>query len=86
MEAPFNLIAGFKKTSSEEGAENYSGTINVKALRKAGGGQVRVVLLPSNRLPESLLGLMKKGSDSPDLLLFAETGDEKPARPKGRVG
>jgi hypothetical protein len=86
MDAPFNLITGFKKTTSKDGAEHYLGTINVKALRKAGTSQVQVVLLPSERLPESLLGFMKKSNETPDLLLFAEAGPEKPTRQKTRVG
>jgi hypothetical protein len=84
MNPTINLISGFKKVKTEDGTEHYSGTLNLRALKKAGTSEIQVVLLPNEGLPKGLLDLLRKGGQVPDLLLFAESGVGKPAQQKTR--
>jgi len=86
MNPTINLISGFKKVKTEDGAEHFSGTLNLKALKKAGTSEIQVVLLPNEGLPKGLLDLMKKGGQVPDLLLFSEIPNTKPVRTSQKSG
>jgi hypothetical protein len=84
MNPTINLISGFKKVKAEDGSEHYTGTLNLRALKKAGANEIQVVLLPNEGLPKGLLDLMKKGGVVPDLLLFCETSPPKQTKGTGK--
>jgi hypothetical protein len=85
MNPTINLISGFKKVKAEDGSEHHTGTLNLRALKKAGTSEIQVVLLSNEGLPKRLLDLMKKGGQVPDLLLFSETSPAKPTKGTGRA-
>ena len=85
MNPTINLISGFKKVKTEDGTEHYTGTLNLRSLKKAGTSEIQVVLLANEGLPKGLLDLMKKGGMVPDLLLFSETNQPKPTKGTGKA-
>ena len=77
MNPSINLLSGFKKIKGEEGLEHFAGTLNLKAIKRLSDGEIEVVLLPATALPKSLMELMKKAGNVPDLLMFSENSPGK---------
>jgi len=76
MNPAIDLISGLKKVKTEDGAEQYVGSINVKSLKRTTQAEIRILLVQSEALPKGLHEMMRKGGGMPDLLMFAESGDK----------
>ena len=73
MNASIQLVSVFRKVRNEDGSEHFVGALNPKMLKKAGAGEVQVVLVPGEGMARGVMDLMKKGTGSADLLMFAES-------------
>ena len=82
MKPNLTIISTFKATGAD-GAEHYTGTIDIAVLRKLKQHEVNAILMPARNMPEPLGTIMTKNSDEADLIMFAvSTPMEKSGRPK----
>jgi len=78
------LITFFSRKQTEEGSEYFEGSLNPALLKKSKTQEIEVVLLPSESIPQSLMGLFEKsGNGNMDLLMFGLLPtEEKKAKDK----
>jgi hypothetical protein len=83
MKPQINLINIFEKVKDENGQEYFSGTLDLRILKKTKRDEIRVVFMTGDLLPESLHRLIGKDSTAnKGLFMFAET----PAQAAGGEG
>jgi hypothetical protein len=83
MKTNLNIITAFKKNA--DGAEYFTGTIDVAALRKLKQLEIEVVLMPAQQLPRPLDTIMARNGAA-DLIMFAATGaSESAPKRKGQA-
>ncbi len=77
MKPGIDVISVFEKKSDENGTEFITGTIDLKALKKIKADELRVVMMPGDLLPPSLLGLMGKSEMAMNgLFMFMENKND----------
>ena len=77
MNPGVDVISVFEKKNDENGTEFFTGTIDLKALKKIKADELRVVMMPGDLLPPSLLGLMGKSEMAMNgLFMFMENKND----------
>ena len=75
MKPGINVISVFEKKKDESGNEYFTGSLDVKALKKMKCEELRVVLIGKKILPPGLQILMSdRASADNNLIMFAENG------------
>ncbi len=73
MKPGIDVISVFEKKKDENGTEFFTGTIDLKALKKIKADELRVVMMPGDLLPASLHSLMDRNTTSSNgLFMFVE--------------
>ena len=73
MKPGIDLVSVFEKKQDENGGEYFTGTMDIKTLKKIKGDELRVVIMNGNLLPKSLHSLMGKSvSETNGLFMFVE--------------
>ncbi|HNT36254.1 MAG TPA: hypothetical protein PKH07_14815, partial [bacterium] len=71
MEPIVNVITTLTRIQGEGGAEQYVGTIDMSALRKAKIGRLEIVVVPLCTVPKTLSDLINKACvANADALMF----------------
>jgi len=79
MKPMLNVLSSFIRVEETDGAEHFTGTLNLAALRKMKVKEIEVVLMPVKAVPKSLVGLMDRGGGGKaEYLLFAGVGAGNP--------
>jgi len=86
MKPAINIISTFDRIEGKDGADHFTGILDLAALRKTKQHEVEVVLVPIEAVPPTLLTLMtKNGISKSSLVMFAGAATQEPARTtKGR--
>ena len=72
MKPTINIVATFSQTTDEGGHANFTGVIDVAALRKTKAAEIEVVLVPIESVPKTLARLMSRNAVGKDgLIMFA---------------
>ena len=75
MKPGFHAVNVFECAADESGSSYFTGTLDIKALKKLGRDEIRVVFITGDLLPPSLHSLMGKNSAAKSgLFMFAEGG------------
>ena len=78
MKPGINIISVFDRTKDESGSEYFTGTLDLKALKKTKCDEIRVVFMTGDLLPASLHSLMGKDTKAESgLFMFVENGAEQ---------
>ena len=81
MKPTINIISTFDRVENKDGADHFTGTLDVAVLRKAKQREVEVVLVPIEAVPPTLLTFMtKNGINKTGLVMFAGTSAQESAR------
>lgn len=74
MKPGINVISVFERRKDESGVEHFSGTLDLKALKRLKCDEISVVMMTGDLLPTSLHSLMGKNAATKDgLFMFVET-------------
>ena len=81
MRPAINIISTFDRIEGKDGADHFTGTLDLAALRKTKQREIEVVLVPIGAVPPTLLTLMtKNGINKTGLVMFAGSGAQEPTR------
>ena len=81
MKPTINIISTFDRVENKDGADHFTGTLDLSALRKTRQREVEVVLVPIEAVPPTLLTFMtKNGINKTGLVMFAGTGNQELGR------
>ena len=84
MKSPLNIITTFNRIKDENGADHFTGTIDLATLKKTKLSEIEIVLIPIESIPKTLTKLLNKSVNNKDgLIMFAGTTAPEATNNKG---